>query len=108
MSTPIEPRPVIPTGSQRVGGFVEYTDGPGAAFSQDEPTYPPSPRGTAFRAAREALGLSMGTTARRLGIRVTELSDIELGRMTLSAEDWERARAILETEADALERRLAR
>ena len=88
--------PVAPIGSRRSVAFV---CGPQTSELRDieESTYPPSPRGAALRElrAREGAHVTLGEAARLLGIRPSELSSLELGRATLSAEDWAEAERII-------------
>lgn len=88
--------PVSPTGTRqslafvcgvRTGGLREVT----------EPVYPPSPRGAALRElrAREGAHVTLGEAARLMGVRPSELSSLELGRATLSAEDWDEAERLI-------------
>ena len=88
--------PVAPIGTHRSVAFV---CGPRTSELREieEPTYPPSPRGAALRElrARDGAHVTLGEAARLLGIRPSEVSSLELGRVTLSAEDWDEAERLI-------------
>lgn len=88
--------PVAPIGTHRSVAFV---CGPRTSELRDteEPTYPPSPRGAALRElrAREGAHVTLGEVARMLGVRASDVSSLELGGATLSAEDWDEAERLI-------------
>lgn len=90
--------PVVPIGTQRSGAFIDGRDpATGRAFGcfaqVDFPVYPPSPAGAELRRARVTAGLSLREGARRLAVRVVEMSDLECGASTFAtAEEWVEAR----------------
>lgn len=93
--------PVAPIGTHRSAAFVcgPHTSG---LREIEEPTYPPSPRGDALRElrAREGAHVTIREAARLLGISAVDVSALELGRATLSDEDWDEAeRRIRESKA---------
>jgi hypothetical protein len=57
--------------------------------------HPERPEGIALRKLRVSLGLTLGDGARRLGIKVIEMSGLERGVYTT---DWEEAKRRLEHE----------
>lgn len=90
---------VVPTGSDGVS-MRSHCDG--SASVARAYTYGDSPRGEAFRALREQLGLTMGDVARLLSTTVPHISGLELGRVTFShAGDWKRAEQMMRTAACA-------
>lgn len=96
MTPPLALIPVQPVGSHESIAFVNPpppgTCGPSAVTVQD---YPPSPCGEALRNTRLALNLRIRDVTEILGIRPSEVSSLERGSATLSAEDWCRAWAAL-------------
>lgn len=87
--------PVQPVGTRKATGFVDRTDGTGGVESWDELVYPPHPEGESFRGLRRSLEISIGEAARRLGIKPSEVSGLEFGRVVPRA-GWEQLRARLE------------
>jgi len=80
---------VSPTGTRATTGFVCTRDGTSGVATVDLPIYPPSLDGERFAATRKRLGLSLRDAADRLGLRPTQVSGLEFGRVTL--DDWQAA-----------------
>lgn len=58
--------------------------------------YPPSPNGVKLSEARRNQQINIRDAVKMLSIRASELSGLEMGRFTLSPEDWERVFSLLE------------
>jgi hypothetical protein len=80
--------PVAPTGLGPSAAIVHSDDGTFLDMSQ-RPTYPPSERGSRLRRERHAAHCSMGQLARAIGLRVFEVSALELGELTTDEAGWE-------------------
>jgi len=89
MSEKLEISPVAPSGRSVKNMLVSYRDGTGAFEARETDDYAKSPDGLALRDERVRLGLSLGAAARAFGLRVSEVSDLEHGRVTC---DWQVAR----------------
>lgn len=88
--------PVAPIGTRRSVALVCGPQTSGLRETE-EPTYPPSPRGNALRElrARDGAHVTIREAARRLGISPADMSSLEFGRATLSAEDWVEAERLI-------------
>lgn len=86
----LHPIPVASVGRHKSFAFV---DGPGNHYSGmvDVEDYPPSLNGEMLRDLRGANGMGwmLRKTAQAFGIRASELSGLELGRLTLTDVEWE-------------------
>lgn len=92
MNPPLVIIPVEPVGSHESLAFVNPpppgTCGPTQVTVKD---YPPSPCGEALFHTRLGFDLGLRAAAEVLGLRAVDLSALEHGRATLSADDWCRA-----------------
>lgn len=57
-------------------------------FRDDLPTWDPTPENVKARSLRRASGLTLGEVSRAVGIGVAEVSGLEYGAQTLTAEEW--------------------
>lgn len=71
--------------------FIEHADGTGSQGLIPASEYPPSELGERMRKMRLARDLDIRVTAALLGLSASEYSRLELGHLTLSADDWRRA-----------------
>lgn len=88
MQPPLVVIPVAPVGSHESLAFVNPPPPDGCLQRVTVKDYPPSPRGEALRDTRLALDLGFRTAADVLGLRPSEVSALERGSATLSADDW--------------------
>lgn len=88
-----ETKPVEPIAMTPSIAFVCRTEGPSGLAEVPRASYPPSPRGKAFREARLATPYrSLGDAARAIGLSLSEVSDLETGaRVFVVDDDWARA-----------------
>ena len=84
MSARVTLIPVAPIGTERSMAFVN----PGGPREVELDVYPPSPRGDALRNLRVGCDLGLRECARALGLSPVDVSALENGRATLSADDW--------------------
>lgn len=75
--------PVEPIGRERTRAFVC----PGGLREVERDVFPPSP-GEALRDTRIAFSLGLRETAKLLELTPVELSHLERGSATMSAEEW--------------------
>lgn len=90
MTPPLTLLPVKPIGNYPTNAFV---DGPGlhGVRQVSLPTYPSSPKGIEFSKKRRKSGINLREAASVVGLRAHSVSDLELGKVTLSDADWARA-----------------
>lgn len=88
----VHPIDVAPIGKRKAVGFRC----PGGYAEWEEPVYPESPRGEALRESRVRYGVGLRELANRLGLSPVEVSNLERGRSTLTAEGWAVAMKIVE------------
>lgn len=90
-------RVVEAVGSRKSTAFVDYADRSKSGVEQVEvPVYPSSPDGERLRAVRIERELGLRETAEGLGIRPSELSGLEMGRLSC---DWPQLMAALRDES---------
>ncbi len=77
--TKLRPRAVVPTGHELRRGTH------GIALVD---VYPPHPKGEAIYVLRLHFDLDLRTAAKLLGLRPSDLSDIENGRASLTDAEW--------------------
>lgn len=95
MTPPLALIPVAPTGSHESVAFVNPPPPTGGLQRVTVQDYPPSPCGEALLNTRLGFDLGLRAAADVLGLRAVDLSALEHGRATLSADDWCRAWAAL-------------
>lgn len=88
-----ETKIVEPIATRPALAFVCRKDGPSGIAEMPLASYPPSPRGKAFREARLAPPYrTLGDAAKALGMRLVDVSALEMGgRVFVDDEDWARA-----------------
>lgn len=88
MTPPLAIIPVAPVGSHESLAFVNPPPPSGGLQRVKVTDYPPSPRGEALLLTRLGFDLGLRAAAEVLGLRAVDLSALEHGRATLSADDW--------------------
>lgn len=82
---------VEPTGTERTMAYVQPSHGPCRLEPIDVPVYPVYPFGGDLRHYRRCCGMSLGQTAKRLGISPKNLCDLEHGRKRFASKQDEDA-----------------
>lgn len=84
---PITLLPVAPTSTYVTRAFVTRRNA--CSFENMHCyNYPPSPTGERLRVERVEARLNLRDLALLLGLRASDVSDLERGRQTLSEQDW--------------------
>jgi DNA-binding transcriptional regulator YiaG len=91
--------PVAPIGKRKSVALVKPSTGPCMLREIELDEYPPSPDGERFREARHAADLSLRECARELGLRPSEVSDLENGR-AVPADGWDAVITVLRSLGD--------
>lgn len=106
MTPPLQIIPRAPVGKRGTWAFVDRRDGSGSyglrgSFEQITLNdYAPSPNGERLRTARAHADLSLGDTARALGLTSQQVSGLECGRYDLSDDDWQRVMDAIDWRAE--------
>lgn len=85
-------RDVAPIGKRKTWGHLNMGDKPHVWGEFELNEYPPSPEGEALSDFRRALGMYLGQAGDVLGLRPSQISNLERGAATCN---WEYAKARL-------------
>lgn len=92
---------VEPIGAERNLVFVDYANRRGGARFEDSPVYPTAVEGQRLRSLRQERRITLRRATEILGITGVELSRLECGSLTLSADQWKLVFGAIENAADA-------
>ncbi len=96
--TPLTLIPIAPRSTAPCPAFV-MREGRGCRLEMvSTPSHAATPEGDALRALRLSRNLSLRDAATLCALSIVDLSGLEHGRYTLSDEDWQALRALLESD----------